>query len=751
MITRFGMALSIVCAAIAPMHAAPLTIVVHHGQYPSAEAAARDEDNVRWDDGDDADDIICTESFAAVELQTFLNAINAPHALPTIPVVNDDEVPPAGDLILVGNPRTNRAVARWADALGIEDVAWSELASEGYILKTATVHAPGSSPRRVLLAGGHSRVGTLYAVYDLLDRLGVRWLSPDPVGQVLPDRPVTTLPELDVMEKPAFLTRGFYAWEDRADEAFFDWMARNRLNFWCVQTPRPAALKKRGIRMDSGGHSLQSMFLNPNAPYPYSHPIFEGDEHLPPTPYPVSPYYRGDVNGDGRLRYREAHPEWYALRDGKRSFNIQDVFGDNFCSSNAHANSEFMKNIVAYLVDGGWRHADSINFWTSDIGNWCECGPCEALGTPTDRNLLLVHRLDQEIKRAQAERRLTRDVRIFFLAYADVLEPPTRPLPDDFDYDNCMATYFPIARCYVHPFFDEGCTEFNAAYLEHFTGWAIDPDRHYRGQVCIGEYYNVSGYKCLPAMFARTMAVDIPYYHDHGARHMHYMHVTTKNWGTKALTNVQFARMLWDPHQDVDALLADYFAKRYGPAAETMHQLYDALDTALSNVTMLKYRFRERLNANEKPLFDRKHMPYEPAAGSVVCSTDAGPSLREMVTAIDRCMALAEEVLERDLPEDVRARVREDVGPLTYAANTLHFYDVLVRATLYLDEGRREQARRLVPEMKRLAEALREDTVSTAHASSHANAPNAFDASIAAQAYERLLTELNGSGDDASQ
>ena len=145
-----------------------------------------------------------------------------------------------------------------------------------------------------------------------------------------------------------------------------------------------------------------------------------------------------------------------------------------------HACKELMKNIVQDLIDGEWAEADSINFWTLDAAKWCECDNCKALGTTTDRNLLLVHRLDQEMNKAMAEGRLKRNVRIFFLAYWDVLEPPTRPLPPDFDYDNCIATYYPIIRCYVHTFADPACTEFNLRYQQNLVGWATERERKMR-------------------------------------------------------------------------------------------------------------------------------------------------------------------------------------------------------------------------------------------------------------------------------
>ncbi|MBN1343800.1 MAG: DUF4838 domain-containing protein [Phycisphaerae bacterium] len=725
-------ALFVVGLLAPPSLAGPVHIVVNMGDYPSAQAASDDEANIGWDDGKDADDVICTECFAACELQQYLRKITGDND--RFDVVDDDKVPADGALILIGNPKSNKVLAGGAMKLDLNDAAFDALGREGYLIKTGKLN----TGRQLMVVGGKTRIGTLYGVYGLLDRLGVRWFAPGEIGEEVPQAKIDALPDMDVTDKPMFFTRGFHAWEYRGNPEFFDWMVRNRMNYWCVEAKNRTGLKKRGIQMNCGNHVLIPLFLGPKNEYPYDHPKFTGDESKPADPYEVGDQYQGDKNKDGKLSYFEAHPEWYGLRGGKRSDHIVGDGGDNFCTANPDALTEFFKNLVQDMIDGNWKDADSLNFWTLDGGRWCECEKCKALGISSDRNLLLVHRCCQEFKKARAEGRLNRDIMIYFLAYADVLEPPTRPLPPDFDYDRCIATYFPIARCYVHTLNDPKCTEYNTRYEQHLRGWAIEPDRHYKGQLFIGEYYNVSGYKCLPIMFARTMSIDMPYYYDMGARHMHYMHCTTKNWGTKALTNYQFARMLWDPKLDSKALLDEYLAKRYGPAADVMRRLYERLDTALCNVTELKYALSGRLRANSKDLFPRKHMKYEPAK----FDDNNGPSLTEMVAAIDDCQKLLAQARSMPLPQRVLSRLGEDAGPLTYAANILHFYDVIVQMTQLMHQRKRDEAAKLLPEMKRLGKALEEDTTNMAYSSSHASAPNGLVASYIPSAYQRLLGEL---------
>jgi hypothetical protein len=717
--------LGILLAAVA---SGGTTLVVDLGPFKTAHEAGHAEATVNWMDGETADDRACTEAFAALELQRYLRRMTG--RAEDFPIAGTD-AEPAGNRLFVG------AAARALPAkYGASAENLDKLGPQGYRIVTGKA---GGTLVAAIAGGG--RVGTLYGAYDLLHRLGCRWFAPEPVHEEIPTRELERLPELDVTERPDFLTRGFHAWEDRGDEPFLLWMARNRLNYWCVQQSNHPLMRKLGIQMSCGGHTAQPMFLNPYHAYPYDHPKFDGDEAKPTDPYPPSEDYRGDANKDGTLSYFEAHPDWFALVKGKRVHGYKGEFGTNYCTSNPHATTEFMKNYVQALVDGPYRDATVVRFWTLDGGKWCQCQACKALGIPTDRNLLLVHRLAQEIKKAQAAGRIHRRIIIRFLAYHDVLHPPTRPLPEGFDYDMCSATFFPIVRCYVHPFADADCSR-NSHYRRQLHGWAVDPDRHYTGQLCIGEYYNVSGYKCLPIVYMHTMARDIPFYHTMGARHFHYMHVVTQGWGNKALTNWQMARQLWAAGTDCEALWEDYFARRYGPAAGMMRDFYESLETMLCNVSRLKYGLARRLNAGSKTLFPNAHLRFERAEG---VESD-GPSLVEIVGHADACRTRIDQAAKADVPDRIAKRIAEDERLFTYGERTVRYYYACARAFRLARAGKRGEAQTHYAEAKRLADLLRTDTASTQHSSSHANAPNAFAASRATGALGHI-EKLLGKGD----
>ncbi|MBN2311276.1 MAG: DUF4838 domain-containing protein [Candidatus Hydrogenedentes bacterium] len=736
MLKRYAKKRAVACGAalilaLAWHVAAPaaVTIVANAGPFDSVQTAASAEADVAWSDADPSDDTACTESFAAVELQRYLRRMTG--RADDFALADDGGPVPEGDLILVGGPASNAYAAQLAGKLGVAAGDIAALGLEGYRIKVARLNG-----RLVVLIAGGGRVGTLYGVYDFLYRHGCRWFAPGDVHEEAPALDFGAIADADIAERPEFAVRGFHAWEDRGNDDFLLWMARNRLNYWCDAEDNHPFLRKLGLKLVWGGHVIGTDYLKPGDPYPYAHPQFPGAADLPKDPYPISETYLGDENGDGVLSYREAHPEWYGMLNGERRSTLRD--GDvNYCSSNPHATAELLKNAVQELIDGEAKDADIVNCWTVDAGKWCECEACRALGSPTDRNLLFVHRFDQEVKKAQAAGLINRPITLLFLAYSDVLEPPTHPLPEGFDYDTCIATYFPIVRCYVHNFDDPACPK-NASYAKHLYGWAVDPERHYKGQICIGEYYNVSGYKCLPICFMHTMANDIPYYYEAmNARYFHYMHVTTGHWGNKALTNYQMARQLWNHGTDCETLWEDYFAKRYGPAAGKMRAFYASLETMLSNVSVLKYNLCGQLSRGSDNLFPDAHLPYAPSPDAL------GPSLVEIVQAGDACRRILDEAEAMSLPPRTAARIAEDDAMFVYGHRTVRFYDALARAYSGIREGHEGDGRAAFAEASTLAELLRADKTSPSMSSSHAVAADGLSASRAGAALG-VLTEILG-------
>ena len=731
-------------AACAASAAPPVTIVANPGPFASIEEAAGAELEIDWWDADTADDAASTECFAAVELKAYLPGCTN-IAVDDIAFAKPDAVPTEGYVIVIGTRETNPAIAQLdpenkhaapEDAEALKVTAWQD------------------GPRTVCLLEGSDRVGALYSVYSYLEHLGIRFFGLGEQGTVYPDAPQALPESLDYSGKPAFFTRGFWTWEDRGDEDFFLWMAHNKLNFWTAYEKEVHFLKKLGMKLTVGGHDPQYLFLGPEEEYPYNHPLFDQDDAKPEDPYPAPPddTYNGDADGDGKLTYFEAHPEWFGLYQGERQGKIGPEFGKvNICTTNPHATAELAKNFIAALAGqptiapdpearkgiAEYAYTDIVNFWMLDNGKWCECEQCKAAGTPTDRLMLFINDIGQALNRAVEEGALHRHVEIATLAYHETLEPPTKPVPENFDYRHCYVTYFPIARTYSHSLGDPASTEINESHRKAIEGWLLGSDRPYEGDICIGEYYNVSSLKTLPTVYMTMMAIDIPWYYDLGARHFHYMHAPTRLWGPWTVNQYLMARLLWGPHYDSDEILDEYFGRFYPTATEEARRFYTHLEKAMSNIKAYKhytpgYSLRNALNSRAENLFPLDTLQYNEHHPRL----NDGIDVVQMLDELHAARQAVDEALLAVTNETERARLLEDEARFAYGEATILFYYHMARTTMFHNRGDEVLARHEFEKVERYAQRLRGIVELVNVSSSHANAADGLEATQITGAYE---------------
>ncbi|NIA28968.1 MAG: DUF4838 domain-containing protein [Actinobacteria bacterium] len=706
-------------------------IVVDAGPFSSPAEAAVGEHSIDWSGDDFTAMNACTESFAARELKSFLSQL-APETgakKDRFETVSLSANLPDKAIILADLSQPNKEIATLITKKKLKQK-----------LQNAGSFAIVPQKQQLFIIG-HDRVGTLYGVYHFLESLGVRWYDPEVKGTIIPQNAVLQFPAKTIIEQPGYYTRGFWAWEDRGNKDFYLWMARNRMNFWTIAEPDRAFLKKLGIQLTVGGHLHFDRFLNPDSTFPFNDPRFKGDENFPDDPYASdSKEYRGDTNHDGRLTYFEAHPEWYGLVKGKRRRTFKGDFSTNICTSNHDVVAELCRKLVDELATGEWRDANTLNFWPIDGGDWCECENCQKLGTPTDRLLLLVHQVRTAIAEAMKTGKLNRNVQVIFPIYNETLVPPTHPLPENFDYSNCIGTIFPIRRCYVHFLDDSTCTEFNTGIWKDFLAWVKTEPQYYKGEFFMGEYYNVSRIKSLPVLYMKIMSHDIPLYYDYGVRHCHYMHVYTRLWGMKRINNYLFAKLLWKPHADTKQILAEYFNLFYGSAAQQMAHLYERQEYAMSSVKQWKHTkpLTDRINNDLTPLFNLQHLrlkEYHPPEND-------GVDLEESVIALQECRQIMDKLLAKDWPETMRARLAIDDENLRYGENTVNFYYFVAQAIMAKRSGNLQQARKFYKKSIPYARGLKEETKIVQTASSHANAKDGLEASRIEPTYRKLGRKL---------
>jgi hypothetical protein len=416
----------------------------------------------------------------------------------------------------------------------------SQLSPEGYCL--AMRHGG-------LFVVGADERGTLYAVYDLLERLGCRWLAPafsyyQGAGEMAPRRETMSLNlAAGVVEKPALKYRKLYVEEGRSHNAtnllqMIDWMPKRRFNTLVVplnylgqgrvtwdhwRAALTPELQKRGLWIEVGGHGYEN-FLN------------------------------ADMEA-GHLF--ERRPEWFGMNEtGQRTGAARAVF----CTSNEKAAEYFTSNVVRCLADH--PEIEIFDFWPPDGAQWCQCPNCKALGAPSDRQALLLAKVSAAVHQTRPA------IKFECIAYADCVAPPARTALNT----NVLVDFCPIEQDFERQINDPKSAR-NAAYMKQFANWL----QCFKGDIGVYSYYRRYFWQSLPVLLPHYMQHDLRFYRDLGARGIS-SYAEPGDWAAYELNHYALGQLAWNPEADVDEIIRDFAQARFGPQAALGRKVYQALE-----------------------------------------------------------------------------------------------------------------------------------------------------------------------------
>ncbi len=366
------------------------------------------------------------------------------------------------------------------------------------------------------------RRGTMFGVYAFIeDHLGVRWLWPGDLGEVVPKQRDVTVGQISVVGKPAYPIR-------KVRPSYMVGAFRTASMELGEST---ASQLQRAVDADVWVERQkmgQSLIIDQTHAY--------GDW-----------FYE---------TYHTDHPEWFALQpDGKRMGKPKVPGRVRLCHSNRQLQEE-----MARVVEG--KIAQNPDAWSIGVGlddvsaeSFCQCDQCEAFGpTLPDR----VARYDSAI--AELVARKHPDKRVSMFAYAQWKKPPTVQKL----HPNVMLIYVgKYTQGYLYAP-DRGANH------KLWDGWA---------QMVKGKMVwrpNMPESLGFPIVYAHQWAEDLHRFTPKawGAN----VDALRGSWATAGLTQYVMAKLLWDPVRDVDAIIDDYCDRGFGPAAKPMRQYFQTLE-----------------------------------------------------------------------------------------------------------------------------------------------------------------------------
>ncbi|MBI3923582.1 MAG: DUF4838 domain-containing protein [Armatimonadetes bacterium] len=492
-----------------------------------------------------------SEKFAAQEMATYLGKMTGRK----IPVVDDSNIP-KGKVIALGRSKLTASID--VTGLGCEQFITDIQPGKLIIIGGRREAKPGQGARDA---------GTLYGVYEFLDRLGVRWYRPEQWGEHVPrkssidlkvGRTVSSVPSYPLLRvvSPSGLSMYWHQNTEEEKELAAKWSVRNRMNFWdstlkgdanfyyCFQTKiidaRDAALEAK---------------LGGKENYEWDH---QYRYIIPPEEYFAS------------------HPEYFALIKGKRDRS-------DLCLGNPELQRVFADNLIVKAKAN--PHLSAMSVEPSDcLGSTCECDRCKAMDLPPNTRLegagsnrvaafsnLIAGMVAKEAPWAK----------VLWLGYSSHTAAPTnlRQLEP-----NTIAMLAPINQWsdWTKSLTDTSAPSCrwgwsNADLVKTLGDWAaLKPS-----SLMVWEYYDGYGWPG-PLPMTHSVADRWRNYRKLGIKGI--MNHSFTSWGPQGLDRYMSVKLAWNPDLDVDKELKLYYTNYYGPAAKPMkayhERLFRAFETA---------------------------------------------------------------------------------------------------------------------------------------------------------------------------
>jgi len=363
----------------------------------------------------------------------------------------------------------------------------------------------------IAVTGG--KRGVIYGVYELLERLGCRFLTP--TCENVPCVPDLPLPVLDIAQKPALE----YRWHNYRD---------------LTQYPRFA------VKSRVNGTALRPKYGG-GAPYAWFVHSFE----------------RNIIHPDD---YFDEHPEYFSMVGGKRLRDFSQL-----CLTNPAVLAITIDKVRAALRAKPECRIISVS--QNDCMNYCECPACAEIDDREESHAGSLIRFVNQV--AQAIEEEFPQVAVDTLAYMYSRRPPKNIRPRH----NVCVRLCSIECCFSHSFEGCGCDE-NGNFLDDLQEWAKVCGRLYIWDYTTGFAHYPAPHPNWNALQANMRAfvgnnVKGVFEQACGA--------LGGGTDLNELRAYLIRKLLWDPDCDLELHRREFCGHYYGAAAEHIMGYIDAL------------------------------------------------------------------------------------------------------------------------------------------------------------------------------
>ena len=386
------------------------------------------------------------------------------------------------------------------------------------------------------IIGRQQEYGTVDAIYTFLqDQLGVRWLWPGELGEDIPRRKRIVFEPFVYRYHPQIRARGgafnFSALSNKGYGRAHQWTRRQRLQLDSLRS--------------EGGHAF----------------------------------------GDWHERFHEAKPELFALQpDGTRGTHPSPK-NVKLCQSNPAVWEQWLADVEAKLKQDPTRtefNASPNDGWSS---GHCVCENCRAWDHPRGEPRLMHWHHHREMRPALSDRHVTfanklaerlkqrypdKEYRVMMLCYGHSRPAPIKARPAENVIMVSVANFF--GRTHL---VDRGST-WGTTHRDQLAAWG--KLAHY--VMWRPNTGSPAGWQQgLPDVSIAQTIENIQFAAKNRCVGIHIDSVW-EHWATQGPQYYVMAQLFWNPTQDGQAILEDYYTRAFGPAAANVRAYFTTIERA---------------------------------------------------------------------------------------------------------------------------------------------------------------------------
>jgi hypothetical protein len=372
--------------------------------------------------------------------------------------------------------------------------------------------------------------GTLQGVYRFLERYGVRWYMPGPLGTIVPKTQKVVVPSLNIRNAPTFEHRHVYfSFMERSDE---DALWYRRVGFG---TPAPIQVS----------HSFGQFFS----------------------------------------KYKDTNPEFFALIDGQRDFtNLSTATGQgNFNLSNPDFIKQVVIDINQYFVDNPHQKIfplcpdDGMKRISEDPESQAQIDLAREKDGGKFSNYVwgFINKVAKEVIKTHPDRL------IGCIAYSDFMLPPT-------NIDK-LSPNVAVVVCKTRS--SLGDLEYKKVLEKSILDWKSKADALYGWEYYCDIVIN-PGWRGYPTFFSKNVQQDLQFLK--GKMKGEFLEAESwspDQYGTapeKIVINYPglqhpllyvTGRLYWDPNTDLKKVMDEYYRLFYGPAEKPMRKFWETVES----------------------------------------------------------------------------------------------------------------------------------------------------------------------------